>query len=84
MLKGLNHITIAVKNLNASFDFYVNILGFKPEVRWNQGAYLTLNELWFCLLVDNSKPSEDYTHIAFDVSKEDFPKIQNILKEQRI
>lgn len=28
MLKGLNHITIAVSDVARSFDFYVNTLGF--------------------------------------------------------
>ncbi len=56
MLKGLNHITIAVSDLERSLDFYINALGFKGHVKWRQGAYLSLGDLWLCLSVD--KPDE--------------------------
>lgn len=72
MLKGLNHITLAVKDLEKSFTFYSSLLGFKPHAKWNRGAYLTLGELWLCLACDESKPAEDYSHIAFDIALEDF------------
>ncbi len=42
MLRGLNHITIAVGDLDTSFDFYIQLLGFKPLARWDAGAYLSL------------------------------------------
>jgi len=45
-------------------------------VKWDKGAYLTLGELWFCLSCDEVKPSQDYSHIAFDVSGADFPKLK--------
>ncbi|MGH1374684.1 MAG: fosfomycin resistance glutathione transferase [Cellvibrionaceae bacterium] len=72
MLKGLNHITIAVSNLDRSFDFYVSLLGMKPEVKWELGAYLSVNELWICLSKDSVKPAQDYSHISFTVDKSDF------------
>tara|TARA_B100000446_G_scaffold182585_1_gene201346 strand:- start:1995 stop:2426 length:432 start_codon:yes stop_codon:yes gene_type:complete len=72
VLKGLNHITIAVSNLDRSFDFYVSLLGMKPEVKWELGAYLSVNELWICLSKDRVKPAQDYSHISFTVDKSDF------------
>lgn len=30
MITGINHITLAVKNLAESFKFYQEVLGFKP------------------------------------------------------
>lgn len=72
MLTGLNHITLAVKDLEKSFTFYSSLLGFKPHAKWNRGAYLTLGELWLCLSCDDSKPAEDYSHIAFDIALENF------------
>lgn len=39
MITGINHITLAIKDLNKSFAFYANVLGFKPLVRWDKGAY---------------------------------------------
>lgn len=72
MLKGLNHITLAVKDLEASFTFYCLLLGFKPHAKWNHGAYLSAGDLWLCLSCDESKPAEGYSHIAFDIAAEDF------------
>lgn len=68
MIVGLNHITIAVNDLDESFDFYVGLLGMTPCAKWFNGAYLTLNDVWFCLSHDTAIPSNDYSHIAFDVS----------------
>ncbi|NVJ59491.1 MAG: fosfomycin resistance glutathione transferase [Gammaproteobacteria bacterium] len=72
MLKGLNHITIAVSDLAKSFDFYVSTLGMKPEVKWDSGAYLSVDELWVCLSVDNVSPAKDYSHISLSVDQSDF------------
>jgi len=79
VLNGLNHITIAVKDLDKSFTFYVDLLGMKPHAKWNKGAYLSLGELWFCLSCDEAIPSKDYTHIAFDISLSNFPKLKSQL-----
>ena len=72
MLKGLNHITVAVSDLSESFDFYVSVLGFKPEVKWKSGAYLSTGELWLCLSLDTASPAKDYSHISFSISATDF------------
>lgn len=79
MLNGINHITIAVNDLNKSFAFYVDFLGMQPHAKWNKGAYLSLGELWFCLSCDEVIPSRDYTHIAFDVAASNFPIIKSQL-----
>ncbi|PHM38255.1 fosfomycin resistance glutathione transferase [Xenorhabdus innexi] len=72
MLTGLNHLTLAVSNLERSLDFYINLLEFTPHVRWQNGAYLTLGELWLCLSYDETKPAQDYTHIAFNIEPQNF------------
>lgn len=72
MLTGLNHITIAVSDLERSLDFYINALGFKGHVKWKKGAYLSLGDLWFCLSVDKPDEKSDYSHIAFSISEQDF------------
>jgi len=51
----------------------------KPHAKWNKGAYLSLGELWFCLSCDEAIPSKDYTHIAFDISLSNFPKLKSQL-----
>ncbi len=72
MLRGLNHITIAVSDLDRSLRFYTDILGMQGHVRWDGGAYLSLGELWFCLSSDKAAPAQDYSHIAFDIAEDDF------------
>ena len=79
MLNGLNHITVTVKDLDASLEFYAAILGMKPIVRWQKGAYLTLGALWFCLSSGESLPAGDYSHIALNVEESDFPDIEEKL-----
>jgi catechol 2,3-dioxygenase-like lactoylglutathione lyase family enzyme len=39
MIKSLNHITFAVKDLEKSFKFYKEILGLKPIAKWKNGDY---------------------------------------------
>ena len=81
MLRGLNHITIAVSDLERSLHFYVDIVGMRGHVRWDKGAYLSLGEVWFCLSYDNVKPSQDYSHIALDIAEIDFPAFAGKLRD---
>ncbi len=41
MLTGLNHITLAVRDIERSLEFYCRVLGFVGRVKWKTGAYLT-------------------------------------------
>jgi catechol 2,3-dioxygenase-like lactoylglutathione lyase family enzyme len=75
MLRGLNHVTLAVRDLTRSVDFYHRILGLRLDATWDAGAYLSLGGLWLCLSLDEKKPQgpqPDYTHYAFDIAQEDF------------
>lgn len=72
MLTGLNHITLAVNKLERSLIFYVDLLGFTIVTTWQQGAYLSLGDLWLCLIVEPTSYSNDYSHIAFSISQKDF------------
>ncbi len=80
MIKGLNHITIAVRDLDRSFEFYSDVLGFEPLMRHSKGAYFLAGDLWFCLDLDPSTrqgPLPEYTHFAFSVSEGDFQKMSD-------
>ncbi|ELB2157744.1 fosfomycin resistance glutathione transferase [Vibrio parahaemolyticus] len=72
MITGLNHITIAVSDVECSLKFYRDILGFMAHVKWDGGAYLSAGELWLCLSLDQPCPKSDYTHIAFDIAPDKF------------
>jgi len=75
MIKGINHITLAVKNIEISFAFYKKILDLKPVVRWGKGAYLTAGDTWIALIQDSKildLNQPDYSHIAFSCTSYDF------------
>jgi catechol 2,3-dioxygenase-like lactoylglutathione lyase family enzyme len=77
MLQSLNHLTLAVSDLQKSVTFWHELLGLALHARWNTGAYLTCGDLWVCLSYDEARqyvpPQEsDYTHYAFTVAEEDF------------
>jgi catechol 2,3-dioxygenase-like lactoylglutathione lyase family enzyme len=82
-ISGINHVTLAVRNLEESFQFYREVLGFKPLAKWTKGAYFLVGDLWFCAIEDdriNESFFNDYTHIAFTVSQEDFESICDRIK----
>lgn len=86
MITGINHITLAVKNIEESFRFYQEVLGFKPVAKWQKGAYFLAGNLWFCLIQDEhikESPQREYTHIAFTVSERDFEKISARIKNSQ-
>ena len=81
MLKGLNHITIAVSDLERSLAFYIELLGMKGHVRWDGGAYLSHGGVWFCLSRDKPAPSLDYSHIALTIAGPGFSAFSAKLRE---
>ncbi|WP_354692884.1 FosA family fosfomycin resistance glutathione transferase [Phytobacter sp. RSE-02] len=77
MLKGLNHLTLAVSDIASSIGFYHHLLGLPLHARWDNGAYLRCGDLWLCLSLDAQgryiAPQEsDYTHYAFSIDENDF------------
>ncbi|KPL15062.1 glutathione transferase [candidate division WOR_3 bacterium SM1_77] len=84
MIRGINHITLSVQNIVQSYDFYTQILGFKPVAKWPHGAYLLAGDLWICLFLDqNIRESKlpEYTHIAFTISEKDFNTMSERIKK---
>ena len=77
MISGLNHITLAVSDLQRSLQFYIEILGFTGHVKWNKGAYISIGGVWFCLSCDLPCAKTDYTHIAFDIASDDFERFSS-------
>jgi catechol 2,3-dioxygenase-like lactoylglutathione lyase family enzyme len=49
MVTGLNHVTLAVRDLDRSFRFYTEALGLRPAARWYRGAYLLAGPDWIRL-----------------------------------
>ncbi|PTQ13107.1 glutathione transferase [Sphingomonas oleivorans] len=92
-ISGLNHLTLAVGELERSIGFYCDLLGFTLRARWADGAYLEAGALWLCLSCDKdarTSPHPDYSHVAFDVAPEAFDalservrRVARIWKENR-
>jgi catechol 2,3-dioxygenase-like lactoylglutathione lyase family enzyme len=79
MITGLNHITLAVKDIETSFAFYRDVLGFTPLCKWEGSAYFLVGDLeqweclWFCLDRDaGGQERTCSTHYAFSASAKDF------------
>lgn len=75
VIRGINHITLAVADVPRSLTFYRDVLGLNVVALWPSGAYLEAGTLWLCLSQDDSRSAEtapDYTHIAFDTAADNF------------
>ncbi len=87
MVLGINHITLAVSDLERSFIFYREVLGFQPLFKSAVNAYFLAGDLWFCLQEDKTiskNPRLDYSHIALSVSPDAFQKLSIKMKEAEI
>ncbi|MUL35300.1 VOC family protein [Gloeocapsopsis dulcis] len=85
MITGINHITLTVKNLEESFRFYQEVLGFRPIAKWKKGSYFLAGDLWFCLIQNKNIYTDelDYTHIAFTVSEQNFEAMSSRIKHSQ-
>lgn len=79
-ITGINHLTLAVSNIDDSFEFYKEVLGFQPVCKWNKGAYFLVGKDWICLSYEIGAAfhlnNANYTHYAFTVSIEKFPALK--------
>ena len=73
-LAGLNHLTLAVADLDRALGFYEGVLGFRLRARWARGAYLEGGTLWLCLSLDAPRPARDYTHFALGARADDMDR----------
>ena len=81
-INGLNHITLAVADLDRSLAFYRNVLGCRVRAIWADGAYLDAGPLWLCLSRDTiaeARPRRDYSHIAFNICEANYAAMRDRL-----
>lgn len=52
-ITGLNHVTVAVADVERSLAFYRDVLGCSVRAVWSDGAYLEAGTLWLCLSRDD-------------------------------
>lgn len=79
-ISGVNHITLAVTDLDRALEFYAGLLGGTLCAIWPRGAYLELGTLWLCLEVsDRVAPRADDSHIAFSAAPGTFEDLSRRL-----
>lgn len=80
-IRGINHLTLAVRDLDRSLRFYVDVLGCRLRARWARGAYLQAGSLWLCLEIDPraGSPAFDDSHVALSVDAADFDALAQTL-----
>lgn len=84
MVTGINHITLAVRDVGQSCDFYENVVGCGLVARWPSGAYLVAGDAWIALVLDpltRAKALPEYTHLAFSVEAGDYLAISRRIIE---
>ena len=88
MIKGLNHLTFSVSDLETSVKFYESVFGAKLLVKGGTVAYFDLNGIWLALNEEKDAPREGsnstYTHIAFSVEEKDFDAMCQKLKDLNV
>jgi catechol-2,3-dioxygenase len=85
MINGINHITISVKDIDSAFLFYKDVLQLKPIMKSKRSAYFCAGKTWIALdQRDQFVPSENYSHICFNISKRQYEKCIKTIKEKNI
>jgi catechol 2,3-dioxygenase-like lactoylglutathione lyase family enzyme len=76
MIKGFNHITLSVSDLEESFRFYQDVLGLKAMAKRKQkSAYFLAGGDWLAIVQTKQTPPDTYSHLAFSVEQKDFVKL---------
>lgn len=86
MIDGINHVTVSVLDLEQSFLFYREVLGFKAlSKRRNKSAYLLSGSDWIVLVQDKNieglTSPRSYAHLAFSVTEDNFLKVSEKIKK---
>lgn len=87
-IQNINHILFSVSNLDASIEFYQNVLDAKLLVKGKSTAYFDLNGIWLALNVEEVIPRNEihqsYTHLAFSINEDDFDKMYDKLRSNNV
>src|SRR5690625_7748225 len=87
-IKGINHMTFSVSNLDKSTKFYQDVFDAKLLVKGRSTAYFDLNGMWLALNLEKDIPRKEirksYTHIAFSIEEAEFDNIYNKLGKRGV
>ena len=62
-------------DIDETFRFYVDVLGFTPVMKCDWSAYFLAGEIWIAVVQGESRVDDRYDHIAFHIDREDYPKL---------
>ena len=81
-VRGINHVTLAVRDLDRAQRFYVDLLGARLRARWLRGMYIEAGSVWLCLELDARAGSlqADDSHIAFSVDAAEFAEFAQAIR----
>lgn len=87
-IKGLNHLTFSVSDLEESIPFYQQAFDAKLLVRGRNTAYFDMDGIWLALNQEKDIPRSEirqsYTHIAFTIEERDFNQTYEKLKRLNV
>ncbi len=87
-IRGVNHLTFSVSDLEKSIEFYQRVFEAKLLVKGPKMAYFDLNGIWLALNVQKeisrTEIFHSYTHIAFSIEEEEFEFTHEKLKNLNV
>lgn len=88
-VSGFSHITLNIRNLERSLEFYHGILGMTIRHRGRTDAYLEWGSAWVCLLErtvaeEQAGGSAGMDHVAFYIAADDFKEAVGILQKHNV
>ena len=75
MISGINHLTWNVTDIEATFAFYVHVLGFTPVMKSDWSAYFLAGDVWIAVVKGERRNDSRYDHIAFHIDRPDYSKL---------
>ena len=81
MIKGISHITFAVKDLTRTSALFKKVFDAAEVHSTHQAKYFLINNLWVALNAGEPSPHRTYNHIAFQIEDSDFDKYMTLIKE---
>jgi len=86
-VRGFNHLTLRVKDLERSLPFYCDLLGMELVHRGRKDVYLSWGGAWICLLERQEEREPGglgMDHVAFSIDRDGFEEAVSKLREHQV
>ncbi len=91
MIQSISHMTFAVKDLEKSAQFFINILGAKQvyvsdkkEFSVAAERFFLVGDIWVAIMLTGDEIKKTYNHIAFKIDDCDFEMYKQKLENYNI